>query len=69
MTRDVRTEITLITLKLAKYEFLEDIIMFLTTAQKEMVLRYFAENGLDFGILENIIPFFEKIIENYFRND
>jgi DNA-binding XRE family transcriptional regulator len=69
MTRDVRTEVTLITLTLGKFEFLEDIIMFLTTAQKEMVLRYFAENGLDFGILENIMPFFEKIIENYFKKD
>lgn len=65
MTRLVRTEIAILMLKRKNYGFLEEMMMFLNHEQKEMILCYFVENGLDFEILDGLMPFFEKTLNKY----
>lgn len=60
MTRAIRTEVVILLLEQEKFEFLEEMLLFLNYEQKELIIRYFIEHKLDFEILEGFLPFFNK---------
>jgi len=59
-SRTVRTEIVTLLLERRQFDFLEEMLLFLNNEQKQMIIRYFIDNDLDFNILENLLPLFSK---------
>ncbi len=60
VTRDIRTEIVILLLERKKFDFLEEMLLFLNRKQKDLIIHYFIDNGLDYEILESFMPFFDK---------
>lgn len=60
MTRTIRAEIVLLLLKRQRFDFLEEMLLFLNHEQKDFIIHYFMDNQLDFEVLENFLPFFDK---------
>lgn len=60
MTRTVRTEVVILLLKAEKFDFMEEMLLFLNHEQKNLIIHYFMDNGLNFEVLENFMPFFDK---------
>ena len=59
-SRAVRTEIVRNLLERRDFDFLEEIILYLNREQKNMIFQYFIINELDYHILENFLPFFDR---------
>lgn len=60
MTRTVRTETVALLLERGEFEFLEEMLLFLNREQKELIVSYFVDNGLDFNALESFLPFLDR---------
>jgi len=56
MTRAVRTEVLTLLLERGQFDFIEEMFIFLSLKQKEMVIRYYADNGLDSNVKEDLLP-------------
>ena len=60
MTGSLRTEILQLLLTRRQYGFLEELTLFLTHEQKNLMIAYFMEHPSDAEVLERLLPFFSQ---------
>lgn len=59
-TQAIRTEAVMLLLEQERFDFPEEILLFLNHEQKELIIHHFIDNGLNFEKLVNCLPFFDK---------
>lgn len=60
MTRLIRNEIVTLLLERRKFDFLEEMLLFLNHEQKDMIIRYCFNYNLNLEVLENFLPVFDR---------
>ncbi|WP_314061797.1 helix-turn-helix transcriptional regulator [uncultured Vagococcus sp.] len=60
MTKSVRTKALEITLAKEAVDFLEELLPFLNQSQKQLIIDYANQGGLDVSLLENYLTFFTE---------
>ncbi len=60
MTGSLRTEILHLLLERRQYGFLEELTLFLTHEQKNLMIAYFMQHPTEAEVLERLLPFFSQ---------